>query len=282
VIILMLVCPELGKAPILPLSAVAATLAVALLLGRLSVDTTAATIKVLDVGEGQCILLVSQGRTAAIDCGGSVSDSAGDLLADELQALGLNQLDLLILTHYDSDHSGGLSELFDRITVDTVACPAISESESGQQLLFSLALEQGSSLVEVSEVTCYQLGAGELTLYPPGDPSGGNNSSLALLGAFGEFQFLITGDMDETGEQVLVSRYDLPQVELLVAGHHGSKSSTSDLLLETVQPETAVISVGEGNRYGHPTPETLARLQTIGADIYRTDQNGTITIQIGQ
>jgi competence protein ComEC len=238
-------------------------------------------MKVLDVGQGQCILLVSQGRTAAIDCGGSGSDSSGDLLADELQALGLSDLDLLILTHYDSDHSGGLSELFARISVDTVACPAILEEEAGQQLLYSLASEQGSALVEVSEITRYQLGAGQLTLYPPGDESGGNNGSLALLGEFQDFEFLITGDMDEIGEQILVSRYDLPQVELLVAGHHGSKYASSELLLEAVQPETAVISVGASNRYGHPTAEALARLQEIGADIYRTDRNGTITIQIG-
>jgi competence protein ComEC len=282
VLVLLGVCPGLRKRPVISLGSLAVTLAVALLLSRLSVDTTAATMKVLDVGQGQCILLVSQGCTAAIDCGGSGSDSAGDLLADELQALGLSDLDLLILTHYDSDHSGGLSELFARISVDTVACPAILEEESGQQLLYSLAAEQGSSLVEVSEVTCYQLGAGQLTLYPPGDESGGNNGSLALLGAFRDFEFLITGDMDETGEQILVSRYDLPQVELLVAGHHGSKYASSELLLETVQPETAVISVGENNRYGHPTAEALARLWGIGADIYRTDQNGSITIQIGE
>jgi competence protein ComEC len=282
VLVLLGICPQLRKRPVIPLGSLAVTLAVTLLLGRLSVDTTAATLKVLDVGQGQCILLVSQGRTAAIDCGGSGSDSAGDLLADELQALGVSDLDLLILTHYDSDHSGGLSELFARISVDTVACPAILEEEAGQLLLYSLASEQGSALVEVSEVTRYQLGTGQLTLYPPGDESGGNNGSLALLGEFQDFEFLITGDMDETGEQILVSRYDLPQVELLVAGHHGSKYASSELLLEAVQPETAVISVGANNRYGHPTAEALARLREIGADIYRTDQNGSITIQIGE
>ena len=87
---------------------------------------------------------------------------------------------------------------------------------------------------------------------------------------------LITGDLPRASEQVLLSRYDLPQVELLVAGHHGSSTSTSQALLSRVRPESVVISVGADNPYGHPSPETLERLTAAGAAVYRTDQLGTI------
>jgi competence protein ComEC len=86
--------------------------------------------------------------------------------------------------------------------------------------------------------------------------------------------------MPTEGEEALVRRESLPQVDLLVAGHHGSKYASGEVLLRTVTPKTALISVGEGNSYGHPTQETLDRLSDIGAELYRTDLQSTVTIQV--
>ena len=85
------------------------------------------------------------------------------------------------------------------------------------------------------------------------------------------------GAADRATEKRLIERYDLPDIEVLAAGHHGSKQSTSQALLEAVAPETVVISVGQ-NTYGHPAPETLARLSAAGAQVYRTDRQGGITV----
>ena len=105
-----------------------------------------------------------------------------------------------------------------------------------------------------------------------------NNASLSVLLEHEETRILVTGDMDAAGERQLLRDHLLPQVSILVAGHHGSKSSTSDTLLSAVSPKIVVISVGE-NRYGHPAAETLSRITETGAAIYRTDQQGTIRLK---
>ena len=100
-----------------------------------------------------------------------------------------------------------------------------------------------------------------------------------MLATAGSFDTLITGDMSGEVEPLLLERRELPKVELLVAGHHGSGTSTTQTLLDAIRPDVAVISVGENNRYGHPAQETLERLAAIGAEIYRTDLQGTVTIR---
>ena len=103
-----------------------------------------------------------------------------------------------------------------------------------------------------------------------------NEEGLSVLCTAGEFDALITGAMDQVIEGRLIKYGDLPDIEVLVAGHHGSKYSTSEKLLLAVRPELAVISVGY-NTYGHPAPETLERLAAAGCEIYRTDWSGTVT-----
>ncbi len=282
VILLVLLSPGLRRRPLIPTCAVLLTLCAALLFNRLTVEETAATVKVLDVGEGQCILLISEGCTAAIDCGGSGYDSAGDLLADELQSLGIDRLDLLLFTHFDSDHINGVEELFARVSVEAAVIPApYAEEDFWRDRLLALAREQGAEVVTVSDLTEYHFGGGALTLYPAAAQDGGNNSGLAVLGQFEDFSVLVTGDMDSSGERILQARYGLPDVDLLIAGHHGSKYATSEALLQAVTPEAAVISVGD-NSYGHPAPEVLRRLSEAGVNIYRTDLNGTVTLRISR
>ena len=104
-----------------------------------------------------------------------------------------------------------------------------------------------------------------------------NDYSVCTLFSQGDSHYLFTGDLEKGGEAELVKRNTLPEVTLYKAGHHGSKQSTSQALLEAVAPETVVISVGQ-NTYGHPAPETLARLSAAGAQVYRTDRQGGITV----
>ena len=93
-----------------------------------------------------------------------------------------------------------------------------------------------------------------------------------------DYDVLLTGDMGTAQEKKLVAQTRLPDVELMVAGHHGSKYSNSEQLLETVRPDVAVFSVGADNHYGHPTQEAMERFRSVGAQLYRTDLNGTVTI----
>ena len=148
-------------------------------------------------------------------------------------------------------------------------------------MIFSLAEQRDIPVRLVETDTEYWLGnGGSLTLFAHlGEGTDTNELGLTALATAGGFDALITGDMGGQVEELLLSHADLRNIELLVAGHHGSATSTTRALLETAQPELAIISVGRNNRYGHPAQETLERLAAIGAEIYRTDLQGTVVIQ---
>ncbi len=141
--------------------------------------------------------------------------------------------------------------------------------------------EHGAAVRFVTREECLDFGKGTLTVFPPLGDSGDNERGLTVLVSAGENDLLITGDMNAAMEAKLLETYDLPDIEALVAGHHGSKYATSQALLETLRPETACISVG-ANSYGHPTEETLLRLARQGCDIRRTDLHGTIHLAWNQ
>ena len=229
----------------------------------------------LDVGQGQCLLLQSGDFTAVIDCGGSYGPEAGEQLARTLHSAGVTRADALILTHYDGDHAGGAEQLLYRIRIDSLFLPDMADS-SGVRT----ALEEcGSRVFWVDAETEITFPGGKILLYPPVFKENDNNGGVCVLATVAEYDILVTGDLDQFAEMRLLSRQELPAVELLVAGHHGSAGSTSQILLDTVQPETVLVSVGKDNPYGHPARETLDRIARTGAEILRTDELGTITIK---
>ena len=120
------------------------------------------------------------------------------------------------------------------------------------------------------------LGESKMTVFGPIYSGSSNENSLCILFESQNCDILITGDRSDFGERMLMRNAQLPDVDLLIAGHHGSKHSTSEELLRTVRPETVIISAGEGNRYGHPHEELLQRLTQFGCTVYRTDLHGTI------
>lgn len=228
---------------------------------------------VLDVGQGQCLIFQSGSQTVLVDCGGN-SGNAGDTAADFLYAQGLSRIDLLILTHYDSDHTNGVTELLGRITVDALLLP---EGDPDIDLV-SAANAQGTDLYTIQDTLDISLSACSMQVFPPVLQGQDNESCISLLCEAGALEILVTGDMDEYAETELLAAQDIPDIDILVAGHHGSKTSTSQALLNVALPEIAVISVG-ANSYGHPAQETLNRLSSMGIQVYRTDQNGTITFK---
>lgn len=236
------------------------------------------TFTALDVGQGQCLLLDSQGVTAAIDCGGSRGNEAGELLARTMLTSGSPRLNYLILTHYDKDHTGGAAQLFSRIPVDVLLLPDMEDDSGIRQELEELACDYGTQVYYVREDLNIPFGAGTVQVFAPVSEAGGNESCLSILGTFGDYDILVTGDLGVAQEKQLLETHQLPDIELLVAGHHGSKYSTGLALLLTTAPELVMISVGD-NSYGHPTDEVLTRIEMAGAAAYRTDLSGTITIR---
>lgn len=256
------------------LCALTAAFLACILTGRWQFRQDEHRFTVLDVGQGQCLLLQSGDFTALIDCGGSYPEGAGEQAARLLHSAGQTRIDALILTHYDADHSGGTAHFLNRVRVDSLFLPDVQDKTGTRERLEGI----GRDVFLVNDVVKIEFSGGEITLYPPVLKENDNNGGVCVLATAAEYDILVTGDLDRFGEMRLLSRYALPNVDLLLAGHHGSRESTSQILLDTVRPETVVISVGE-NTYGHPAPETMARIEATGADILRTDELGSIVIK---
>jgi len=260
----------------------ALSLFVTVQLGRLQYSRDGLDIMVLDVGQGESVLLASRGHFALVDCGSKNSwYSPGDIAVDQLRSMGCGELDYLMLTHYDSDHIDGVAQLLSRMTVSRLLLPDTQDDAGLREVILSAADRYDVPVEYVTEETRWTLGETGLTIYPPlgTDPEVDNDQGLTMLATCGAFDLLVTGDMSSKTEQTLISTYALPDIEALVVGHHGSKSSTSEELLDALLPEVAAISVGS-NSYGHPTPQTLHRLTKAGVAVYRTDRQGTIHLSV--
>lgn len=240
-------------------------------------DSKDMSFTALDVGQGQSIVMTADEFTAAIDCGGSYFD-VGNILADYVLSMGRSKLDVLVLTHFDSDHCNGFEELAARIDISVliVPDPEICDSDMAEEII-DLAESSDIEIVYAYNDLNVELGDSELRVYAPLKAGDENEMSLVSLFSCNDFDVLVTGDIGTSTERILVREKSLPDVEVLVAGHHGSKRSTGEVLLEAVQPETVVISVGD-NSYGHPADEVLDRAYAAGAEVFRTDEMGNITI----
>lgn len=232
-------------------------------------------LNVLDVGQGQAILLQSGNENFLIDCGGSNAANASDKIAQTLLSQGVFQLDGIALTHYDADHTNAIENLLTRIRVDQFYLPGLEK----HALLNRLKSDPGNNIFTIDRDVDIPFGSGKLKLLEPGDLKSGNENCMCVLFESEECVILITGDRDRAGESELITKYDLPDVDVLIAGHHGSKNSTSRELLQAVLPEIVVISAGKNNPYGHPAQEVLERLADFGCTVYRTDEQGSVLVR---
>lgn len=243
-------------------------LCIALLASWMEPMQTDLVVTVLDVGQGQSILLQSRGNTVLVDCGGDDDEAVADQVAQTLLSQGITRLDAVILTHCDRDHAGGLPYLLSRIGADAVFYPSTEAF-----------LLENQNVYPVSEDLSLTFGNAEIQIFGPIFVSESNENSLCVLFTYGDCDILITGDRAAFGEAMLLQSQSLPDVELLIAGHHGSKYSTTESLLAAVKPEYIFVSAGAGNRYGHPAQEMLERAEKYGCAVYRTDIHGTLTFR---
>lgn len=261
----------------------AVALAAAVDLPGRAVRDDAMTAVAVDVGQGACTILSSEGETVLVDCGSvSSGQGAGCSAADTLASYGWRRLKAVVLTHYHTDHAGGLAQLLARVPVERLYLPQLGENNGQWELqgeVLALAERYGVSVSFVEAAATVALGGARLTLYPPLTSGDVNEEGLTALCTVGDFDLLITGDMASSTEKLLVEAYELPEVEVLMVGHHGSKYASSQELLREIAPQVGVISVGE-NSYGHPTAEAMDRCVKAGMELYRTDLQGNILIRV--
>lgn len=252
-------------------------LALAIGLNHATVKRAQLAVTALDVGQGASTLIQSGKYAILVDCGGNSSSSPGDIAADRLAAEGRTSLDALVLTHLDDDHFNGVSQLFWRLDIGQVFLSSTTTEPEHLSQILELAEAEGAKVTFVKETKTFAMGEATLTLFPPLIGGTSNEEGLFALCTCGEFDVLMTGDADSLVEKMLIKYYPIPDLELLMVGHHGSKNSTSARFLNVLRPELAVISVGY-NSYGHPAAETLQRLSDVGTQVLRTDLSGTVTV----
>ena len=244
-------------------------------------DNNSFSICVLDVGQGDAILLRSQGHAALIDTG---DYDQGRKIVRILKELGIQNLDCIINSHPHADHIGGIQEILREIRTGQVIIPEIPDALIPDTPSFLHALETAKKQnVPVRTAITHQIipfGEGEIELLGTDNSAREdlNNCSLTCIVRCGAFSFLSAGDLETEGEQAMLDAGLIPPVTFLKVSHHGSSSSTGEAFLAAAKPQAAVISVGAGNDYGHPAQTVLRRLNEAACPVYRTDLDGSILI----
>lgn len=245
-------------------------------------------VAVLDVGQADSIIVrAPSGRTMLVDAGNSSRD-AREVILPYLEQHGIRRLDMVVLTHPDQDHVGGLPEVLQGVAVGRFLDSAQPSTNRAYQRSLEVALERNipserarfpTTTLDLGPEISAQLLSPQEPLLRSGESSDNNNSVVLRL-RFGETAVLLTGDLEREGEaRLLASGQDL-RSQVLKVPHHGGSTGSSAAFLDAVKPEAALISAGASNSYGHPHAATLTRLQRQGATIYRTDQQGTLTAHI--
>ena len=243
------------------------------------------TVICLDVGQGDATLLqAANGETVLVDAG---PEYAEEDLYLRLQSLGVSEISLLVLTHTDEDHIGGADMVLERFDVKRVWINGVFEEETGESYLRLLSAFRHTN-AELETVTAGKAYVAEdfllTVLYPFPDTEvlPGNDGCIVMRLQCGSVGMLLMGDAEKTTEAALLQTYPTAHfdVQILHAGHHGGDTSCTDAFLDAACPETAVISCGVTNQFGHPDGRVLSRLQERNCQIYRTDRMGEITISI--
>jgi len=232
----------------------------------------------IDVGQGDsCWLHLPNGDDVLVDGGKA---RAGPTVVAYLNEHGVADIELMVATHGDADHIGGLIEVLSAMPVAEAWLDSQSCTTTTCQDFYQALTDNGVLTATVRMGESYSWGEVTALVLNPSEPlyADKNENSVVLKVSYGSVDFLLTGDAETGAEnRMLSSGYSL-EAEVLKVAHHGSRYSSSAEFLSAVQPEVAIISVGADNPYGHPHPKTISRLQAVGAKIYRTDEQGTIIV----
>ena len=234
------------------------------------------SVTFFDVGQGDCSLIKTPGNHYyLIDTG-----PRGDVTMSALKSVGVNRLDIIFISHSDSDHCGGLDEILNNIPTKKVVLPQYNTESEEILHLTKMTLNAGASVDFANRYYNYNLsGIPVNTIWPSNKNSyvsGENDNSLVLSLNLKGIRFLFTGDIGTVSEELIMSTEEIIDSNILKVAHHGSNDSTSNQFLEEVSAKYSIISVGKNNNYGHPHEDLLTRLEASGTTVLRTDTMGDI------
>ena len=241
-------------------------------------QASATKLYFIDVGQGDAMLICQNGRYALIDAGTKSSEAN---IIKTLDALNVQTLDYLIMTHPHADHIGGMRAVVENYAVQKMILPDFEKFEYPTTSTF-LKLMQAVQQKQIPTETAltgteYPLGEGKITIVGDGIISPDyNNISITTRFTGGGLTYLSTGDAELEAEEALLASGQPLQADLFKAGHHGSSTSNSRAFLNKVRPKAVFIGCGKDNEYGHPHKEVESAFRQMGAVVYRTDHNGTI------
>lgn len=236
-------------------------------------------VSYIDVGQGDSVLVQTpNGKNILIDAGTSSFETK---ISDYLKTKDITKIDVLIATHPHADHIGGMSYIIENFQIGSVYMPRATTTTKTYETLLTTIKNKGLTINAAKAGVSINLN-NDISISIIGPVSSGYNDlnqySVTIKVIYNIKSFLFMGDAGETSEQEIINSGINIEANVLKVGHHGSSTSTSKLFLEAVSPQYAVICVGAGNTYGHPTEQTLDRLTSAGIKILRTDINGTIVI----
>lgn len=239
-------------------------------------------VKVLDVGQGDAILIRSEGVITLVDTG---DIPARDKLVSMLKEQGIKEIDNVIITHPHADHLGGIAAVLDNFSVKHIYDSGQITTSAVYRNYLAAVKKKNIPFTVVTAGSEIPVGKGVLKVLAPqtpyikGSSSDLNNNSVVLQLQYGTFTMLLTGDAEQPTEKQLIDKYGKQLASsVLKSGHHGSNTASSAEFLKAVNPQNVVISVGANNDYHHPHPSTMKKYQSMNIKVYRTDKDGTVTI----
>lgn len=253
------------------------------------------TIYFIDVGQGDSTLIVTPNhKTILIDGGGTEFESDFDIgkqtLLPEILGQRITKIDYLLISHFDSDHVGGLLTVLESLKVkNAIISRQIKESENYKKFLKIVKDKKiNVMIVKKDDEICIEKNLKIDVLWPKREQITDNvlnNNSIVAKVIYNNFSILFTGDIEKVAEENIIREYkdtNLLTSNIIKIAHHGSKTSSTEGFLNLVNPKIALIGVGRDNKFGHPNEETIQRLKNMKVKIYRTDEMGEITIKINK
>lgn len=249
-------------------------------------------IHIIDVGQAESILIVQDGFTMLVDSGDNFT---GDDVVKYIKNLGIDKIDIFLITHFHRDHAGGAHKIISSLDVKKIVCHKFSDLSTMQERFWYIDMSISRSIREtfgsmsiLMESACennklknFDVGDAKVyTLSQNNDAVNVNNKSIVFKLVYGDFSMLFMADAESEVEKELLEEDADLSADVLKIGHHGSKTSTTDEFLDKVNPKYAVVSCGNGNDYNHPYGAVTKRFEDKNIPLYRTDELGDIVITV--